>query len=263
MRVASVKNMCVLGLLRSKSKAAIIVRKHAHTAVPLPLPAYFSVTLCMTDVLLALLPRPELGPQYGGNRHPIAGGISKLLQLNDPEVVGVFAQLGYVNEPRLSSVLAANYASTLQVGRVLRWLSMLPSDCSSWMTASPASGNDCVCLLLLTGSVACTYACRLLAVQVLVVKNYEAITRLRGIAQKSKFPIPGMLADSLIQVRPACQQCLTCRPSWQSLTGIRSIAFSGAHSTIRLAAVSSSGGGMHRVTVLCLIHNLPSAGIPT
>jgi hypothetical protein len=67
---------------------------------------------------LLLSPRPELGPQYGGNRHPIAGGISKLLQLNDPEVVGVFAQLGYVNEPRLSSVLAANYASTLQVGRV-------------------------------------------------------------------------------------------------------------------------------------------------
>lgn len=176
----------------------------------LPSPAHFSVTLCVTDALLALLPRPELGPQYGGNRHPIAGGISKLLQLNDPEVVGVFAQLGYVNEPRLSSVLAANYASTLQVGRVLRWLSMLPSDCSSWMTASPATG---VCLQLLTGSVACT--CRLLAVQVLVVNNYEAITRLRAIAQKNKFPIPGMLADSLIQVRPACQQCLTCRPSWR------------------------------------------------
>jgi hypothetical protein len=59
--------------------------------------------------------RPELGPQYGGSRHPIAAGISKLLQLNDPEVVGVFAQLGHVEEPRLSSVLAANYASTLQV----------------------------------------------------------------------------------------------------------------------------------------------------
>lgn len=59
---------------------------------------------------------PELGPQYGGQRHPIAAGITKLLQLNDPDVVGVFAQLGYVDEPRLSSVLAANYASTLQVG---------------------------------------------------------------------------------------------------------------------------------------------------
>jgi len=60
--------------------------------------------------------RPELGPQYGGSRHPIAGAISKLLQLKDPDVVGVYAQLGYVDEPRLSSVLAANYASTLQVG---------------------------------------------------------------------------------------------------------------------------------------------------
>ncbi len=36
--------------------------------------------------------------------------------------------------------------------------------------------------------------------QVLVVKNYEAISRLRGVAQKAKVPIPGMLADSLIQV---------------------------------------------------------------
>lgn len=60
--------------------------------------------------------RPELGPQYGGNRHPMAAGISKLLQLNDPEVVGVFAQLGYVDEPRLAAILAANYASTMQVG---------------------------------------------------------------------------------------------------------------------------------------------------
>ena len=62
--------------------------------------------------------RPEVGPQYGGSRHPIAAGISKLLQLNDPDVVGVFAHLGYVNEPRLSSVLAANYAATLQVGAI-------------------------------------------------------------------------------------------------------------------------------------------------
>lgn len=214
----------------------------------------------MTDAVFVLLPRPELGPQYGGNRHPIAGGISKLLQLNDPEVVGVFAQLGYVNEPRLSSVLAANYASTLQVGRVLQRLSMLLSDCG-WVTALPALGIDCVCVQLLTGFVACT--CRLLPVQVLVVKNYEAITHLRGIAQKNKFPIPGMLADSLIQVRPARQQCLTWRPRWQYLTGIRSITSFRAHSTIRLAAVSSSGGAMHRVTVLCLTHNLPSAGIPT
>jgi hypothetical protein len=46
----------------------------------------------------------------------MAAGISKLLQLNDPEVVGVFAQLGYVDEPRLAAILAANYASTMQVG---------------------------------------------------------------------------------------------------------------------------------------------------
>jgi hypothetical protein len=59
--------------------------------------------------------RLDLGAQYGGSRHPIATGINKLLQLNDPEVVGVFAQLGFVDEPRLSAVLAANYASTMQV----------------------------------------------------------------------------------------------------------------------------------------------------
>lgn len=33
-----------------------------------------------------------------------------------------------------------------------------------------------------------------------MVKNYDAISRLRGVAQKAKVPIPGMLADSLIQV---------------------------------------------------------------
>lgn len=69
----------------------------------------------MCCICVGVCSRPELGPQYGGSRHPIAAGISKLLQLNDPDVVGVFAHLGYVNEPRLSSVLAANYAATLQV----------------------------------------------------------------------------------------------------------------------------------------------------
>lgn len=44
--------------------------------------------------------------------------ITKLLQLGDRDLVGVFAQLGYVNEPRLSAVLAANYASSLQVRAV-------------------------------------------------------------------------------------------------------------------------------------------------
>lgn len=46
-------------------------------------------------------------------------GINRLLQRGDPDVVGVFAQLGHVNEPRLSAVLAANYASSLQVRRYL------------------------------------------------------------------------------------------------------------------------------------------------
>lgn len=53
--------------------------------------------------------------------------------------------------------------------------------------------------------------------QVLVVKSYEAITRLRASAQQAKVPIPAMLADSLIQVSsrppptgmgPACRQTL-------------------------------------------------------
>lgn len=72
--------------------------------------------LCVWPACVCAQCRPEVGPQYGGSRHPVAAGISKLLQLNDADVVGVFAQLGYVEEPRLSSVLAANYASTLQVG---------------------------------------------------------------------------------------------------------------------------------------------------
>jgi hypothetical protein len=41
--------------------------------------------------------------------------ISRLLQQGDPDLVGVFAQLGYVDEPRLSAVLAANYCAAMQV----------------------------------------------------------------------------------------------------------------------------------------------------
>lgn len=36
--------------------------------------------------------------------------------------------------------------------------------------------------------------------KVMVVKSYEAITRLRSIAQNAKVPIPAMLAESLAQV---------------------------------------------------------------
>lgn len=56
-----------------------------------------------------------LEARYGNPRHPVSLAITKLLQLGDPELVGVFAQLGHVNEPKLSAVLAANYASSLQV----------------------------------------------------------------------------------------------------------------------------------------------------
>jgi len=37
-------------------------------------------------------------------------------------------------------------------------------------------------------------------VKVMVVKSYEAITRLRSVAQNAKVPIPAMLAESLAQV---------------------------------------------------------------
>jgi hypothetical protein len=41
--------------------------------------------------------------------------ISRLLHQGDADLVGVFAQLGYVDEPRLSAVLAANYCAAMQV----------------------------------------------------------------------------------------------------------------------------------------------------
>jgi hypothetical protein len=45
----------------------------------------------------------------------MTAAITKLLQHGDPDAVGVFAQLAYVDSPRLSEVLAANYCSAMQV----------------------------------------------------------------------------------------------------------------------------------------------------
>jgi hypothetical protein len=108
---------------------------------------------------------------------------------------------------------------------------------------------DGVCCMHMHTAAAC-------AVQVLVVKKYEAITRLRGIAQQNKFPIPGMLADSLIQVRFARQQRLACSPSptWHCVTRI---------SSIWLAAVSSTVGKMQTHRACASRSTLPSAGVPT
>lgn len=45
----------------------------------------------------------------------MTAAITKLLQHGDPDAVGVFAQLAYVDNPQLSEVLAANYCSAMQV----------------------------------------------------------------------------------------------------------------------------------------------------
>lgn len=71
------------------------------------------------------------------------------------------------------------------------------------MFASPLLLMACMKNLEHSSAVVCSLlslCAGLKLVQVLVLKNYEAITRLRGIAQKNKFPVPSMLADSLIQV---------------------------------------------------------------
>jgi hypothetical protein len=59
--------------------------------------------------------RPALAARYGGPRQSMALAIGRLLALGDPELVGVFAQLGYVDEPRLGAVLGANFAAAMQV----------------------------------------------------------------------------------------------------------------------------------------------------
>jgi hypothetical protein len=59
--------------------------------------------------------RPSLEARYGSSRQNMTLSISRLLQQGDPDLVGVFAQLGYVDEPRLSAVLAANYCAAMQV----------------------------------------------------------------------------------------------------------------------------------------------------
>lgn len=70
--------------------------------------------------------RPVLNARYGSARQGMTIAIQKLLQQGDPEMVGVFAQLGYVDEPRLSAVLAANYCAAMQVGRANFAARMLP-----------------------------------------------------------------------------------------------------------------------------------------
>jgi hypothetical protein len=59
--------------------------------------------------------RPALEARYGSSRQNMTLSISRLLQQGDPDLVGVFAQLGFVDEPRLSAVLAANYCAAMQV----------------------------------------------------------------------------------------------------------------------------------------------------
>lgn len=66
-------------------------------------------------VAAAAAARPALEARYGSSRQNMTLSISRLLQAGDPDLVGVFAQLGYVDEPRLSAVLAANYCAAMQV----------------------------------------------------------------------------------------------------------------------------------------------------
>lgn len=58
----------------------------------------------------------------------------------------MFAQLGYIDEPRLSSVLAANYASTLQVGAVAvrMLLCTLPDTMSAFSALNTLEARRCL-----------------------------------------------------------------------------------------------------------------------
>ncbi len=49
----------------------------------------------------------------------MTSAINTCLASKDPDLLGVFAQLGTVQDANLSAVLAAAYASALQVGYVL------------------------------------------------------------------------------------------------------------------------------------------------
>lgn len=70
-------------------------------------------------------------------------GINRLLQRKDPDLVGVFSQLGYVDEPRLSAVLAANYASSLQVGAASMYGRRIHMVCAD-STAARVAGPGCM-----------------------------------------------------------------------------------------------------------------------
>jgi hypothetical protein len=66
---------------------------------------------------------------------------------------------------------------------VVKMLLRTPIASCSQPALSLSKSNPCLCVC-----------------QVLVVKSYEAITRLRAAAQQAKVPIPAMLTESLIQV---------------------------------------------------------------
>jgi hypothetical protein len=68
-----------------------------------------------TACLASAAARPALEARYGSSRQNMTLSISRLLQQGDADLVGVFAQLGFVDEPRLSAVLAANYCAAMQV----------------------------------------------------------------------------------------------------------------------------------------------------
>lgn len=152
--------------------------------------------------------RPELDARYGASTSAVTQGINRLLARKDPDVVGVFAQLGYVDDAKLSAVLAANSASSLQVGgrcgergrgQAVSVTSRLSHACFSVMHVA------CACKFASTPRGEC-FACWLLpaacccCLQTLVVKTYEAISRLRAAAKEANTAVPSMLSYTLIQV---------------------------------------------------------------
>jgi hypothetical protein len=58
--------------------------------------------------------RPEVACRYGLSRNPLTLAIDQCLAMGDPDLVGAYAQLGTVEDPRLAEVVSAAYCTTLQ-----------------------------------------------------------------------------------------------------------------------------------------------------
>lgn len=138
--------------------------------------------------------------RYGGSGSGLVQALNRCLAAQEGagEVVGVLAQLATVDEPRVSALLAAAFSSTLQVrarcGVAAGAFTLPHHPCCAPRSRPTYPTNQRM-------RVACSnVSCLAAAPQILVVRSYDCIKRLRGMLSAARCQVPSMLALGMAQV---------------------------------------------------------------